>query len=164
MTRSMPCSARMGTHCSRITAWGVGEAATVRVTVSAASSPAVSAVSSAAVSSVLPPQAARDRHRVRPSSRASSFFFMSIPPINHVVVWISFKRRLRSQKPGGEDKGDHLMCRNWVSRLKKPARRDVWSNRLSMRRDSQLKTSCTTCTRMTRNTTVTHMTEVMPRW
>ena len=35
--------------------------------------------------------------------------------------------------------------------------------RLSMRRDSQLKISWTTCTRIIRNTTVTHITEVMPR-
>ena len=68
-------------QASRITAWGVGEAATVRVTVSAVSPPSSAvtpsspAVSSAAPSSE-PPQAARDRHRVRPSSRASSFFFI----------------------------------------------------------------------------------------
>ena len=136
------------------------------MTVSAASLPAsVAAPSSAApLSSAEPPQAARDRHRVRPSSRASSFFFM-FRSSNKISFMMYFKRLPDFQETNDENAGGHLVWAKRARRSRGPdfLAPDGWSSRLSMRRDSQLKISWTTCTRIIRNTTVTHITEVMPR-
>ncbi|MPM36819.1 hypothetical protein SDC9_83422 [bioreactor metagenome] len=77
----MPSSAKMPFTAFRISAWGVGEAATFRVTVSAGleaaaepdaeAEPAEPETAGAEV-----PQAAREAVRPKASARASNFFFM----------------------------------------------------------------------------------------
>lgn len=68
----------MGLTCSRISAWGVGEAATFSVTVSAVSPLSVSSVVS--VVSELP-QAVRDADRARARIRLKNFLFIFISSI-----------------------------------------------------------------------------------
>lgn len=172
----MPCSARMGTHCFRISAWGVGEAATFRVTVSWGSAGcsvcASSVVSALAESSDLLPQAVRDRASVRASRVAKSCFSCSFPPMNIRIdeFYISSACRNTLVHIGGqamktnEMRGTYLVWARRESRSKAVSLPAPVSSRLSIFLDSQPNRDWTICTMMIRMTTVTHITSVMNRW
>ena len=92
----MPCSARMGLTCSRISAWGLGEAPTFStvVSVEAASDEAAEEAEEA----VLEPQAARLAARASASTDATIFFMLchSSYFINRFalgLLWVPFCRR-----------------------------------------------------------------------
>ena len=96
----MPCSARMGLTCSRISAWGLGEAPTFStvVSVEAASDEAAEEAEEA----VLEPQAARLAARASASTDATIFFMLCHSSfINRFalgLLWVPFCRRRSLRK------------------------------------------------------------------
>ena len=78
----MPCSARMGLTCSRISACGLGEAPTFSTVVSAEA-----ASEEAAEEAVLEPQAARLAARASASTDATIFFMLCHSSFINGFAW-----------------------------------------------------------------------------